>query len=111
MTTIAILPEKVGSFRAVAGKKESSGRTVGEALDALTAQLPDDENNLLVIIQNHKADEFFNSAQQQRLTELMEHRAANNLTADEENELEQLIEDELKGAQQRAQHLSGGLLP
>jgi hypothetical protein len=42
MTTITILPEDK-SFRAVAGERESIGRTAGEALDALTAQLDDDE--------------------------------------------------------------------
>ena len=56
MTTITILPEKNDSYRAVAGDKESTGRTAGEALDALTLQLEDEEGGTLVIVQNRKAD-------------------------------------------------------
>jgi len=40
MTTIAILPEDTEAnrltWRAVAGEKESTGNTAGEALDAMT---------------------------------------------------------------------------
>ena len=74
MTTITILPEKADSYRAVAGDKESTGRTAGEALDALTSQLEDEESGTLVIVQNRKPDEFFDAAQQARLTELMQGR-------------------------------------
>ena len=111
MTTITILPEQIGSFRAVAGTRESVGRTAGEALDLLNSQLADDENGTLVIVQNRKADAFFNQTQQKRLTELMTRRAADNLTQAEETELEQLIETELDGARRRAEQLTGGLLP
>jgi len=55
MTTITILPEKAGSYRALAGDKESTGRTAGEALDALTSQLADDEGGTLVIVQIGRA--------------------------------------------------------
>ncbi len=109
MTTITILPEKVGSFRAVAGTRESVGRTAGEALDLLNSQLDDDENGTLVIVQNRKADAFFNQAQQKRLTDLTMRRSVGNLTPAEEIELEQLIETELDGARRRAEHLAGGL--
>jgi len=50
MTTITILPEKNNSYRAVAGDRESTGRTAGEALDALTSQLEDEESGTLVIM-------------------------------------------------------------
>jgi hypothetical protein len=103
MTTITILPEKADSYRALAGDKESVGRTAGEALDALTSQL--EESGALVIVQNYKADEFFNAAQQQRLTALMQLRQAGNLSLEEESELESLIEAELNGASQRAEDL------
>ena len=43
MTTITILPEKNNSYRVVAGNKESTGRTAGEALDALTSQMEESE--------------------------------------------------------------------
>ena len=56
MTTIAILPERNDSYRAVAGDEESTGRTAGEALDALTSQLEDEESGTLLIIQNRRAD-------------------------------------------------------
>lgn len=111
MTTISILPEQIGSFRAVAGTRESVGRTAGEALDLLNSQLADDENGTLVIVQNRKADAFFNQSQQNRLTELTTRRNTDNLTPAEEIELEQLIEIELDGARARAEHLAGGLLP
>jgi hypothetical protein len=105
MTTITIVPEKTDSFRAVAGDKESTGRTAGEALDALNSQLEDEENGTLVIVQNRKADEFFSAAQQQRLTQLMQFREAGSLSTEEERELESLVEAELAGARQRARAL------
>lgn len=103
MTTITILPEKSDSYRAVAGDKESTGRTAGEALDALTSQLEDEESGTLVIVQNYKPDQFFNAAQQERLTELMQLHKADKLSPEEENELESLVEAELNGAQQRVE--------
>ena len=105
MTTITILPEKNNSYRAVAGDKESTGRTAGEALDALAAQLEDEESGTLVIVQNHRADRFFNVAQQERLTELMQLRKVVNLSPEEESELESLVEAELDGAQRRVEQM------
>jgi len=112
MTTIVILPESVGgnsaTYRAVAGKKQSSGRTAGEALDRLTAQLSDEEAGTLVIVQSLRPDQFFTAAQQQRLSELMERwRAARDakttLPPEEQAELEALVEAELQAATQRAE--------
>jgi hypothetical protein len=103
MTTITILPEKTDSYRAVAGDKESTGRTAGEALDALTSQLEDEEGGTLVIVQNYKPDRFFNAAQQERLTELMQLREAVDLSPEEESELEGLVEAELDGARLRVE--------
>jgi hypothetical protein len=105
MTTITILPEKTDSYRAVAGDKESTGRTAGEALDALTSQLEDEETGTLIIVQKQKADEFFNAAQQERLAALMLLHQAGNLSTEEESELESLIQAELDGARQRAEAL------
>jgi len=110
MTTITILPEEK-NYRAVAGKKESVGRTAGEALDALTAQLDEEETGTLVIIQNRRSDKFFNAAQQNRLTVLMEKRGTQTLSAAEETELKNLVEAELTGAAQRAKELLHGLKP
>ena len=111
MTTITILPETTNSYRAFTGDKESTGRTAGEALDALASQLEEDESGTLVIVQNRKADRFFTTSQRTRLTELMQRRKAGNLSLEEENELESLVEAELNGARQRAETLLSGLKP
>lgn len=55
MTSIAIVPDNPpGSpacFRAVAGEAQSSGATVGQALDALRAQMSGPEQTTLVVVQ------------------------------------------------------------
>ena len=112
MTAITILPERMGTvetrYRALAGERESVGRSVGEALDALTSQLSDDEAGMLVVIQNLRPDAFFTATQQQRLSELMSRwRAARDsggsLDGEEQAELQSLIEDELSAARRRAE--------
>jgi hypothetical protein len=110
MTTITILSEEK-KYRAVAGERESVGRTAGEALDALTAQLGEEESGTLVVIQNRRADRFFNASQQDRLTELMTKRKTGALSPNEETELENLVEAELEGAKHRAEEILGGLKP
>lgn len=111
MTTITIVPEKNNSYRALAGEKESTGRTAGEALDALTSQLDEEESGTLVIVQNRKADQFFNAAQQERLIGLMQLRKAGTLSTEEESELDRLVEAELDGARERAKALLDKLNP
>jgi hypothetical protein len=110
MTTIEIVRENIGvlPFRALAGDKESGGRTAGEALDALTAQLNEEEAGTLVIVQQYRPDRFFNALQQARLSELMTRwrtarDADTTLPADEQAELDTLIEQELAATVQRAQ--------
>ena len=118
MTKVAILPiptEKGDlSYRAVAGERQSRGRTAGEALDALTAQLSKDEASTLVIVQSLRPDRFFNAAQKQRLAELMERwRIARDkgktLPTDQQAELDVLIEAELSASADRAAALSDEL--
>ena len=118
MTRVAILPVPAGagetSYRAVAGEKESRGRTAGEALDRLTAQLSDDEASTLVVVQSLRPDRFFTAAQQQRLGELMTcWRAARDrgeaLPVAEQSELDLLVETELNAAGQRAAALADEL--
>ncbi|MFP4103811.1 hypothetical protein [Coleofasciculus sp.] len=58
-------------YRAVAGDKQSTAYTAGEALNALTALLEGDEFSTLLIIQSFRPDGFFSAEQQQRLSELM----------------------------------------
>ncbi len=106
MTAITIVPETADSYRAFTGDKQGAGRTAGEALDALTSQLGDEENGTLIIVQHHRADEFFTDAQQTRLTELMQRRGNGNLSTEEAAELEQLVEAELDGARRRAASLN-----
>jgi hypothetical protein len=111
MTTITILPETNDRYRAVAGDKESTGRTAGEALDAITSQLAGAEGGTLVIVQNRRADEFFDAAQQGRLSALVRLRDAGKLSTAEARELETLVETELDGARLRAAELPHDLKP
>jgi hypothetical protein len=80
-------------------------------LDALTSQLTDDEGGTLVIVQNRKGDRFFSAAQQERLAELMSRRETGITSAEEEKELEGLVEAELDGARGRAEALLNELKP
>ena len=109
MTKVAILPVPTENgtliYNAVSGEKRTSGKTVGEALDAITAQLADDKNTL-VIVQHGYPDRFFGAAQQKRLQTLMKRwRTArdNNqsLSESEQLELEELVEMELQASERR----------
>lgn len=115
MTTVAILPvptEKGGiAYRGVAGDKWSQGSTVEEAVDALAAQLPGDRADLFVVVQSLRPDRFFDAVQQRRLGELMAamhlaRDAGAALPADEQEELEALIEAELLASGERAAMLA-----
>lgn len=110
MTRVAILPvptEKGDIFyHAIAGETQSHGKTAGEALDALTAQLPEDEAGTLIIVQNFRPDHFFDEEQQRRLAELMtQWRTARDagaaVPAAEQVELNALIEKELRASTKR----------
>jgi hypothetical protein len=118
MTTVAILPENAGTdettYRAIAGSIQSVGKTAGEALDSLTAQLDEEEAGTLIIVQNQRPDRFFSAQQQQRLEELMTRwraaRAAHNtLPPGEQAELDALVEAELEAATERAKRLADAL--
>ncbi|HEY9605460.1 MAG TPA: hypothetical protein V6C85_27895 [Allocoleopsis sp.] len=107
MTTVAILPVSDTNgerlYRAIAGDKQSIGKTAGEALDALTAQLEGSELGTLLIIQSFRPDWFFSTEQQQRLSDLMNlwqtarHRGQ-TLPPEQQAELDSLVEAELKAA-------------
>jgi hypothetical protein len=120
MTTITIFPENPQAqpprFRAVAGEKQSIGATAGEALDALTAQLGDPQATTLVVVQPMQPDALFTAEQQHRLAELIARwRAArdagSSLPAEEQAELDALVEAELRAATQRSAALARQLLP
>ena len=110
MTNVAIMPvpsEKGDiSYFAVAGQTRSQGRTIGEALDALTTQLPESDAGMLVVVQSLNPDRYFSAAQQQRLEELMERwRTANDagvpLPVSVQAELDNLVEKEIRASADR----------
>jgi hypothetical protein len=121
MTTVAILPETPGAaetrYLAISGKRHSVGQTAGQALDNLTAQFTDAEKQTLVVVRHLSADEFFNAEQCRRLEELMGRwRAARDgqappLSADEQAELDSLVEAEVRAAGARAAAMADALAP
>jgi hypothetical protein len=120
MITISIIPDGAaaskGNYRAVAGTHQSVGRTAGEALDALTAQMGDAGGTTLVIVQHFLPDKYFTAEQKQRMEELMDRwRAARDAGAKlppvEQAELDALVEAELRAATARAADLVHGISP
>jgi DNA-binding transcriptional regulator YbjK len=118
MNAIAIVPENPGAaasrFVAFSNGLHSAGDTAGAALDALTSQLSESERGTLVVVQHYGGDKFFDANQCRRLQELMarwrEARDTNvALSSGEQQELEALVEAELKAAASRATALFHGL--
>ena len=115
MTAISILPEtpaKPGArFRAVAGLRESTGNTPGEAFDAMNAQLSEEESGALMVIQKSiRPDRFFTAVQQHRLNELFKRwRIARDsgtaFPSEDQAELERLTISELEASGFRAKAL------
>src|SRR5436309_9142374 len=107
MTSIAIRIEDSKAdtprFRAVAGNCQAVGRTMGEALDALTADWGNDIQETAVLIQRFHPDSYFTAAQYDRMQELLAHRAS--LTAEERVEIEALIDAELEATVARTDRL------
>jgi regulator of protease activity HflC (stomatin/prohibitin superfamily) len=107
MTSIAIRTDNTQAgapqFRAVAGNRQAVGRTMGEALDALTAGWGDDIQETAVFIQRLQPDAYFTTAQYHRMQELLTRRAT--LTAEERIELETLIDAELDATVARTESL------
>ncbi|MEC4815216.1 MAG: hypothetical protein SAK29_18350 [Scytonema sp. PMC 1069.18] len=114
MTTVAILPmyDASGnkSYRAVAGDKQSIGKTAGQALDALTAELGENEFSALLLLQSFHPDQFFGVEQQQRLSELMDmwrtaRDEGRSLSEQMQTELDNLVETEIIAATNRSASL------
>jgi hypothetical protein len=114
MPKVAVLelPEKDGvlSYVAMQGNKQAVGTTVGQALDALTEQIPMTASTI-VIVQRLQADAFFGVQDQHRLAELMERwhlfqAEGKLLPSSEQKELEDLIEKELEASERRAAALA-----
>src|SRR5712691_10770407 len=111
MTKVAILPEPSVQgevmYRAVAGARQAVAKTAGAALDALSAQLPPDESGTLIVVQNHRPDQFFTIEQQQRLEELMcrwrsARDSGKSLSGSEQAELDKLVDAEVQASGERA---------
>src|SRR3954468_10588723 len=107
MTKVAILPvtgeDGSSGFRAIAGTKQSRGKTAGAALDALTPQLSEDEAGTLVMVQTFRGDRFFSEEQRQRLMQLMGkwrqvRDSGGSLPSEEEAELDELIDAEVEAS-------------
>ena len=84
------------------------GKTPGEALDAILDQ---DESATLVVVQRNRPDRFFAAEQQRRLEELMTRwraarAAGSTLAPHEQEELEGLVDAELRAAGGRAAALA-----
>ena len=112
MTTVSILavPAEEGgtAYRALAGGRRGAGKTPGDALDAI---LDLDESATLVVVQQNRPDRFFAAEQQSRLDELMARwRAARDagstLSPQEQEEIEGLVEAEVRAADARAAALA-----
>ncbi len=110
MTTVAILPisdiNGERAYRAIAGDKCSVGKTAGQALDALTAQLDEIEFSALLVIQSFHPDPFFSAEQQERLSELMNlwrlaRDQGQELPPEQQTELNDLVDMELQAATAR----------
>ena len=104
--TTAILPDQLDNegYLAVSGAHQAQGRTAGAALDALTAQLRDDEISSLIMVQSMRPDRFFNAAQKERLQRLMQQwKQTPDLPPSQE--LLQVLDDELKATIERSKAL------
>lgn len=103
-------------YRAAIGDRQSTGRTAGEALDALTMQIGSQEINGFLLIQNQQPDRFFTVEQQQRLAELMSiwrtaRDRGDSIPAEQQSELDALIEAELNATAERAKAILSQIQP
>jgi hypothetical protein len=97
-------------YRAAMGDRQSTGKTAGAALDALTVQMGSQEINGFLLLQNYQPDQFFTAQQQQRLTELMSiwrttQDRGDLLPPEQQSELDDLIEAELYATAERAKSI------
>jgi hypothetical protein len=97
-------------YRAVMGSQQFTGKTTGEALDALTVQMGSTEVNGFLLLPNFQPDQFFTAHQQQRLTELMDswrvvRDRGEELPPEQQAELDNLIETELHATAERAKSI------
>jgi hypothetical protein len=107
MTQVAIHLDANSSadrrYRAVTAGRVSTGRTAGEALDALLAEEYLNIETSPVLIQAFSPDEFFTKEQHEKMKELMTRR--DSLSQEDNAELDVLIDAELNATIQRTAHL------
>jgi hypothetical protein len=101
--------KNINRFSAFTPTLKGSGRTVGEALDALTAQ-PLEKDSTTAIVQLFHPDRFFPAAKREELSSLMDHwrrlRSINQaLPSSEQQKLESLVDEELQAAGERAEDI------
>ena len=113
MTAISIQRDNsqidIPRFRAKAGGKEAVGRTMGEAIDALTADWGEEVRETAIFIQRFGPDAFFSQAQQNRKEALLARRGT--LTSQEHQELESLVLEELEATVARLEHVENSAQP
>lgn len=111
MTSVSVQIERQPAskprYRAIAGSRQSTGRTAGEALDALNAQLSPTECGSLLIVQQMQSDPYFSEAQYVRMKDLLDHRES--LSDAERAELEDLVKEELIASARRTEALADAL--
>jgi hypothetical protein len=113
MATITVIPDdprSATSYRAVAGDTQATGPTVGQALDGLRSKLGNPTGTTLVIVQAMTPDTLFTAEQRDRLATLMDRwrtarDAGQQLPAEEQAELNTLVETEVRAAGERAAQL------
>lgn len=93
------------SFRAVTSDAHSEGATAGQALDALGSQL-NPAHSAIILVQSFAPDSFFDAHKTSRLQTLMEawrsaRASGHALPADEQAELQRLIDEELAASAAR----------
>jgi hypothetical protein len=97
-------------YRAAIGDQYSTGKTIGEALDALTVKIGSSDINGFLVLQSCQPDQFFGVEQQQRLAELMAiwrtaHDQGDALPLEQQAELDALVEAELNATAERARSI------
>jgi len=118
MATITVLRDDSGAngYRAIAGDKRSTGPTMGQALDALAAEIGEPKETTLIVVQPTIADDLFPEHKRRRLAELMARwrtarDAGQTFSATEQAELDALATEELRAAGDRAAALLRQVVP
>lgn len=114
MPTISVFPDDPHApdthYRAASGTTEAVGPTVGQAVDALTAQIGPFQGTTLIVVQTFQPDPWFPADRRDRLEHLMiRWRTARDsgqpFPPADQQELDSLIQEELAAAARRSEAL------